>query len=74
MTTAVFWILGPLAAASGFMVFRFSSMARATIALLVSFLASGGLLIWLGLAYLGTVVILMMIISMTIMRMTTTPR
>ena len=67
MTTAVFWILGPLAAASGFMVFRFSSMARATIALLVSFLASGGLLIWLGLAYLGTVVILMMIMEMVIM-------
>ena len=38
--SAVFWVLGPLAAASGFMVFRFSSMARATIALLVSFLAS----------------------------------
>jgi len=67
VTTAVFWILGPLAAASGFMVFRFSSMARATIALLVSFLASGGLLIWLGLAYLGTVVILMMIMEMVIM-------
>jgi len=67
VTTVVFWILGPLAAASGFMVFRFSSMARATIALLVSFLASGGLLIWLGLAYLGTVVILMMVMEMVIM-------
>jgi NADH-quinone oxidoreductase subunit J len=67
VTTVVFWILAPLAAASGFMVFRFNSMARATIALLVSFLASGGLLIWLGLAYLGTVVILMMIMEMVIM-------
>ncbi len=67
MTTAVFWILGPLAAASGFLVFRFGSMARATIALLVSFLASGGLLIVLGLAYLGVVVILMMIMEMVIM-------
>ncbi len=67
MTSVVFWMLGPLAAASGFMVFRFSSMARATIALLVSFLASGGLLIWLGLAYLGTVVILMMVMEMVIM-------
>src|SRR5258708_12717433 len=27
MTTAVFWVLAPLAAASGFMVFRFASMA-----------------------------------------------
>jgi NADH-quinone oxidoreductase subunit J len=67
VTSVVFWILGPLAAASGFMVFRFRSMARATIALLVSFLASGGLLIWLGLAYLGTVVILMMVMEMVIM-------
>src|SRR2546429_8111677 len=67
MTTVVFWVLAPLAAASGFMVFRFSSMARATIALLVSFLAAGGLLIDLGLGYLGVVVILMMIMEMIIM-------
>ena len=65
--TAVFWVLAPLAAASGVMVFRFGSMARVTIALLVSFLASGGLLIGLGLAYLGTVVIVMMVIEMVIM-------
>lgn len=67
MTTVVFWVLAPLAAASGVMVFRFNSMARATIALLVSFLASGGLLISLGLAYLGVVVILMMVMEMIIM-------
>ena len=67
MTTAIFWVLAPLAAASGFMVFRFSSMARVTIALLVSFLASGGLLILLGLGYLGVVVILMMVMEMIIM-------
>ncbi len=64
---AIFWVLAPLAAASGFMVFRFSSMARATIALLVSFLASGALLILLGLGYLGVVVILMMVMEMIIM-------
>ena len=67
MTTAVFWVLAPLAAASGIMVFRFGSMARVTIALLTSFLASGGLLIGLGLAYLGTVVVLMMVMEMVIM-------
>ena len=67
MTSAVFWVLAPLAVASGFMVFRFNSMARATFALLISFLAAGGLLIWLGLAYLGTVVILMMVMEMVIM-------
>ena len=67
MTTVVFWVLALLAAASGFMVFRFNSMARVTISLLVSFLASGGLLILLGLGYLGVVVILMMIMEMLIM-------
>ena len=67
MTTVVFWVLAPLAAASGFMVFRFASMARVTIALLVSFLAAGGLLILLGLSYLGVVVILMMVMEMIIM-------
>jgi NADH:ubiquinone oxidoreductase subunit 6 (subunit J) len=65
--TAIFWVLAPLAAASGFMVFRFNSMARVTIALLISFLASGGLLILLGLGYLGVVVILMMVMEMIIM-------
>ena len=64
---AIFWVLAPLAAASGFMVFRYGSMARATIALLVSFLASGALLILLGLGYLGVVVILMMVMEMIIM-------
>src|SRR5258708_14131572 len=67
MTIVVFWVLASLAAASGFMVFRFGSMARVTIALLVSFLAAGGLLIVLGLAYLGVVVILMMVMEMIIM-------
>ena len=64
---AIFWVLAPLAAAGGFMVFRVSSMARATIALLASFLASGALLILLGLGYLGVVVILMMVMEMIIM-------
>ncbi len=67
MSTVLFWVLAPLAAASGFLVFRFNSMARATISLLVSFLATGGLLILLGLGYLGVVVILMMVMEMVIM-------
>ena len=67
MTAVVFGVLAPVAAVSGLLVFRFRSMARVTIALLVSFLASGGLLISLGLGYLGTVVILMMVIEMIIM-------
>ena len=72
--TALFWVFAPLAAASGFMVFRFNSMARVTISLLVSFLATGALLILLGLGYLGVVVILMMVIEMIIIRITTVPR
>jgi NADH-quinone oxidoreductase subunit J len=67
VTSVVFWALAPLATVSGALVFRFNSMARATFALLISFLAVGGLLIWLGLAYLGTVVILMMVMEMVIM-------
>jgi len=67
VTAAVFWPLAVLAAASGVMVFRFSSMARATISLLVSFLAAGGLVILLGLGYLGVVLILMMVMEMIIM-------
>ena len=67
MTSVVFWVLAPLAVASGVGVFRFNSMARATFALLISFLAAGGLLIVLGLAYLGVVVILMMVMEMVIM-------
>jgi NADH-quinone oxidoreductase subunit J len=67
VTILAFWILGPAAVASGLLVFRFGSMARATIALLVSFLAAGGLLIAAGLAYLGVAVILMMIMEMVIM-------
>lgn len=67
MTSVAFWPLALLATASGFGVFRFASMARATISLLVSFLATGGLLINLGLAYLGAVVVLMMVMEMAIM-------
>jgi NADH-quinone oxidoreductase subunit J len=67
VTALLFWVLAAAAAASGLMVFRFSSMARATIALLVSFLAAGGLVILLGLGYLGVVVILMMVMEMIIM-------
>ncbi|HUN34708.1 MAG TPA: NADH-quinone oxidoreductase subunit J [Trebonia sp.] len=67
MTAVLLAILGPLAVASGLLVFLLWSMARVTIALLASFLAVGGLLIGLGLAYLGVVVILMMTMEMVIM-------
>ncbi|AUH39534.1 NADH-quinone oxidoreductase subunit J [Streptomyces sp. CMB-StM0423] len=63
----VFWVLAVPAVASGAMVFRYDSMARATYALLLSLLCVGGLVIRLGLDYLGVVVILMMTIEMALM-------
>ncbi|ROT33481.1 NADH-quinone oxidoreductase subunit J [Micromonospora sp. HM5-17] len=67
MDVVVFWVLALLAVASGILVFRLSSMARVTYALLGSFLFIGGELILLGLNYLGVVVILMMVMEMVIM-------
>ncbi|MEV4918803.1 NADH-quinone oxidoreductase subunit J [Streptomyces tirandamycinicus] len=63
----VFWVLAALAVGGGIMVFRFDSMARATYALLLSLLCVGGLVILLGLDYLGVVIVLMMTIEMAIM-------
>jgi len=65
--TVAFWVLGPLAVLSGFAVFRVSSMARATYALLASFLCVGGLLLVLGLPYLGVVTVLMVTVEMAVM-------
>lgn len=65
--TAAFALLAVVAVTLGAAVFRVDSMARATFALLGTFLAVGGVLLLLGLAYLGAVVVLMMIIEMVIM-------
>jgi NADH-quinone oxidoreductase subunit J len=62
-----FWLLGVLAVASGFGVFRVSSMARATFLLAVSFLAVGASLLLLELDYLGLIVVLMMTMEMAVM-------
>lgn len=62
-----FWTLSLLAVASGFGVFRVSSMARATFLLAVSFTAVGALLLLLDLDYLGVVVVLMMVMEMAVM-------
>ena len=67
LDTAAFWVLGPLAVLSGFAVFRVSSMARATYALLASFLCVGGLLLVLSLPYLGVVTVLMITVEMAVM-------
>jgi NADH-quinone oxidoreductase subunit J len=51
----------------GALVFRLDSMAQVTFALLASFLAVAGLVLLLGLGYLGVVIALMMVIEMVIM-------
>lgn len=60
-------VLGVAAVAGGVTVFRADSMARATFALLVSFLAVAGLLAMFGMTYLAVVTALMMTIEMAIM-------
>ena len=67
MTTVAFIVLSLLAVVFGFLVFRVDSMARATFALAVSFVAVGGVLLLLDLDYLGVVVVVMMVMEMAIM-------
>ncbi|GAB3356398.1 NADH-quinone oxidoreductase subunit J [Modestobacter lapidis] len=59
--------LGILSVAAGIAVFVVDSMARATFALLASFLAVAGVLLALDLVYLAVVTALMMTIEMAIM-------
>lgn len=65
--TVAFWVLGPAAVAAGLAVFRVGSMARATYALLTSFLAVAALLAALELHYLAFVTVLMMTVEMAVM-------
>lgn len=67
MEAVAFWVLAAGAVASGAAVFRVSSMARATFLLLISFLCVAAELLLLGQAYLGVLVILMMVMEMVIM-------
>jgi NADH-quinone oxidoreductase subunit J len=61
------WVLAGPALVSGVLVFRVSSMARATFALLTSLCCVGGEVVLLGLSYLGVVLVLMMVMEMVIM-------
>ncbi|WP_150255726.1 NADH-quinone oxidoreductase subunit J [Nocardiopsis deserti] len=65
--TVVFAVCAVGAVASGAAVFVVDSMARATFALLASFLFTGVTLLLLGLSYLGVLVILMMVMEMMVM-------
>ncbi len=60
-------VLGVLSVAAGVAVFVVDSMARATFALLASFLSVAGILLALDLVYLAVVTALMMTIEMAIM-------
>lgn len=62
-----FWVLGVLAVASAVLVFVVDSMARATYALAVSFVAVGFALVLLQQNYLGVVTVLMMLMEMAVM-------
>jgi NADH-quinone oxidoreductase subunit J len=63
----LFWVLAVVAVLSGALVFRVDSMARATYALALSFVAVGLQVLLLGLSYIGVVTVLMMIMEMAIM-------
>jgi len=65
--TVTFWVLAGVAVAAGVAVFRVASMARATYALAVSFVAVGLALVVVGLDYLGIVTVLMMVMEMAVM-------
>ncbi len=67
MQLVLFWVLAAAALVFGYLVFRLDSMAQVTFALLASFLAVAGLVLLLGLGYLGVVIALMMVIEMVIM-------
>ena len=63
----VFWTCAVGAVASGIAVFRVDSMARATFALLASFVFASVTVLRLDLTYLGVLVILMMVMEMVVM-------
>jgi NADH:ubiquinone oxidoreductase subunit 6 (subunit J) len=63
----VFSALAVIALASGIAVFRVDSMARATYALAVSFVAVGAIMLMFDLDYIGVITILMMVMEMAIM-------
>ncbi len=67
LTGVLFGVFAVAAIAGGVVVFVVDSMARASYALAVSFVAVGGILLLLGLPYIGPIVILMMIMEMAIM-------
>lgn len=66
-TDVLFWVLSVIAVLAGVLVFAVDSMARATYALAVSFIAVGLILLLMQQNYLGAVTVLMMIMEMAVM-------
>ena len=64
---AGFWVCALVSVVAGGLVFYVDSMARATYALAASFVAVGVALLLLGQAYMGVIVILMMVMEMAVM-------
>ena len=62
-----FWALGLVAVVTGAAVFYVNSMARATYALALSFIAVGLQVLFLQQNYVGVVIILMMVMEMAVM-------
>lgn len=62
-----FWVLGAVAVLAGAAVFVVDSMARATYALALSFIAVGLQVLFLHQNYVGVVTVLMMIMEMAVM-------
>ena len=67
VTDVAFWSCAVIAVVAGAVVFYVDSMARATYALAVSFVAVGVALLLMGQAYMGVIVILMMVMEMAVM-------
>ena len=67
LVAIVFWVLAAVAVAAGVAVFVVDSMARATYALALSFIAVGVQILLLGQSYLGVITILMMVMEMAVM-------
>ncbi|TDV57316.1 NADH-quinone oxidoreductase subunit J [Actinophytocola oryzae] len=67
MRDIVFWVCAAGAAGAGLAVFLVDSMARATFALLASFVFAAGTVLLVDLSYLGVLVVLMMVMEMVIM-------
>ena len=67
LTDIVFWVVAVVAVLSGAAVFRVDSMARATYALALSFIAVAVAVLLLEQSYAGVITVVMMVMEMAVM-------